>query len=125
MRYLLLALLFACSSTFAADFRFGVEIGPRVFAPAPVTIVQQEELVWVPPAYETRVDEDGNVYTVMVRQGYYVRQVRPVYVVQPSTFFYSTYSYLRPTFGFSFGFGGYPRGGCSSYGGHSSSGHRR
>jgi hypothetical protein len=108
MRYLLLALLFACSSTFAADFRFGVE-----------------ELVWVPPAYETRVDEDGNVYTVMVRQGYYVRQVRPVYVVQPSTFFYSTYSYPRPTFGFSFGFGGYPRGGCSSYGGHSSSGHRR
>jgi hypothetical protein len=118
MRYLLIALLFACSSSFAADFRFGVEIGPRVVAPAPVTIVQQEELVWVPPAYETRVDEDGNVYTVTVRQGYYVRQVRPVYVAQPSTFFYSSYSYPRPMFGFSFGFGGYSPRGYPSHGGH-------
>jgi len=121
LKYALMVVLLA-GSAYASDFRISVGIGYR---PAPIcqtVVVERPSVVWVPPVYENRVDVEGNVYVVLVRQGYY-QEVRPV-VYAPSPVYYApapvyyapAYRPMyapcpRPSFGFGFSFG-------SSHGGH-------
>jgi hypothetical protein len=114
LKYALMAAILA-GSAYASDFRISVGIG---YQPSPVyqtVVVERPSVVWVPPVYENRVDAEGNIYVVLVRQGYY-QEIRPVIYAPAPIYYAPAYRPMyapcpRPSFGFGFSFG-------SSHGGH-------
>ena len=102
-----LAIAVLAGSVYASDIRIGVgvNVGVRTPVMAETIIVERPStLVWVPPVYERRADEFGNVYVVLVQEGYYQRVA-----YTPPVVYTAPYPYYRPYtnsfFGFGFSFG--------------------
>ena len=102
-----LAIAVLAGSVCASDVRIGVGVNIGVHAPLmndTVIVERSSTLVWVPPVYEQRYDADGNLYLVIVRQGYYQQVVyqQPVYVAPRPLFSFGLF-FGNPSYGPRFG----------------------